>query len=137
MRKAARAIAAVAVTTASVSLLAATPAAAAGPTSCPSDGYISRGDRCTSISNGVLYIGTVSAGNYAAVNYYRSEGGSLSAKLGYERSGSSIYSSYINMSDTPRHYERNWSFSASCSVIYGKLLTSGGTLYVTPAADPC
>ncbi|MFE9629240.1 hypothetical protein [Streptomyces sp. NPDC006527] len=137
LRKAARAIAAVAVMIAPFSFATATPAAAAGPTSCPSDGYITRGDRCTSLSNGVLYVGTVSAGNWIHVNYYRSSGGSLSAKLGYERSGSSVYSSYINMSTTPSHYERTWSVSASCAVVYGKLLTSGGTLYVTPAADPC
>lgn len=137
LRKAARAIAAVAVMIASISFATATPAAAAGATSCPSDGYISRGDRCTSLDNGVLSVRTVSAGNYITVNYYRKSGGSLSAKLGYERSGSSTYSSYINMSTAPFHYERSWSVSASCSVVYGKLLTSGGTLYVTPAADPC
>jgi hypothetical protein len=131
------AIAAVAFMLVSVSLTTAASASAAGPTSCPRDGYITRGDRCTSLSNGVLSVQTVSAGNYVAVNYYRSSGGSLSAKLGYERSGSTTYSSYIDMSAAPRHYERSWSFSASCSAIYGKLLTSGGTLYVTPAADPC
>jgi hypothetical protein len=123
--------------TASVSLVAAPSASAAGPTTCPSDGYITKGDRCTTLSNGVLSVRTVSAGNYAAVNYYRKDGGSLSAKLGYERSGSTTYSSYINMSTTPFHYERSWSYSASCAVVYGKLLTSGGTLYITPAADPC
>ncbi|MFB8771465.1 hypothetical protein [Streptomyces broussonetiae] len=137
LRKAAQALAAVAVMIASISLATATPAAAAGATSCPSDGYITRWDRCTSLSNGVLSLRTVSAGNYITVNYYRSSGSSLSAKLGYERSGSSVYSSYINMSTTPFHYERSWSVSASCAVVYGKLLTSGGTLYVTPAADPC
>ncbi|WP_328884722.1 hypothetical protein [Streptomyces sp. NBC_00299] len=120
-----------------LSIATAAPAAAAGATSCPSDGYISRWDRCTTISNGVLSVRTVSAGNYITVNYYRGSGGSLSAKLGYERSGNSTYSGYINMSNTPFHYERNWSVSANCSAVYGKLLTSGGTLYVTPAADPC
>jgi hypothetical protein len=108
-----------------------------GATECPREGYITRGDRCTSLDNGVLSVRTVSAGNYITVNYYRSSGGSLSAKLGYERSGRSIYSSSINMSTTPRHYSHEWSVSASCAVVYGKLLTSGGTLYVTPAADPC
>ncbi|MEV5436512.1 hypothetical protein AB0K80_10815 [Streptomyces sp. NPDC052682] len=122
---------------ASVSLVAAPSASAAGATSCPRDGYITKGDRCTTLSNGVLSVGTVSAGNWVSVNYYRKDGGSLSAKLGYERSGSTVYSSYINMSTAPMHYERSWSYSASCAVVYGKLLTSGGTLYITPAADPC
>ncbi|SMF59208.1 hypothetical protein SAMN02745830_04676 [Streptomyces sp. Amel2xC10] len=85
----------------------------------------------------MLSVRTVQTGNYVAVNYYRSGGGSLTAKLGYERSGSSTYSSNINMSNAPFHYERSWSPSASCSAVYGKLLTSGGTLYLTPAADPC
>jgi hypothetical protein len=137
VRKAGRAVAAVAVMIASISLVTATPAAAGGMTSCPSDGYVTSGDRCTSLSNGVLSVHTVSAGNYITVTYYRSSGGSLSAKLGYERSGSSIYSSYINMSTAPQYYERSWSVSASCAVVYGKLATSGGSLYVTPAADPC
>jgi hypothetical protein len=113
------------------------PASAAGATSCPSDGYITRGDRCTKLSNGILSVRTVSAGNYVAVNYYRTGGSTLTAKLGYERNGSNTWSGFITMNQTPFHYERSWSPSASCSVVYGKLLTSGGTTYVTPAADPC
>lgn len=96
------AIAAVAFMLVSVSLTTAASASAAGPTSCPRDGYITRGDRCTSLSNGVLSVQTVSAGNYVAVNYYRSSGGSLSAKLGYERSGSTTYSSYIETTQAGR-----------------------------------
>ncbi|MFI9617082.1 hypothetical protein ACIHCM_36410 [Streptomyces sp. NPDC052023] len=82
-------------------------------------------------------MSTTTSGNWARVNYYRESGGSLTAKLGYERSGTNVWSASINMSNTPFHYERSWSPSASCAVIYGKLLTSGGTTYVTPPADPC
>ncbi|GAA4043867.1 hypothetical protein GCM10022233_11430 [Streptomyces shaanxiensis] len=117
--------------------LNAIPASAAGATSCPSDGTITRWDRCTSLDNGVLSVSTTSAGNYVDVNYYRTGGGSLSAKLGYERSGNSVYSGFINMSNTPFHYSRSWSPSASCAAFYGKLVTSGGTTYITPPADPC
>jgi hypothetical protein len=113
------------------------PSSAAGATSCPRDGHITDGDRCTTLDNGVLSVGTVSAGNYVRVNYYRTGGGSLSAKLGYECSGSSVYSGFINMNNTPFHYERSWSPSASCAAFYGKLVTSGGTTYITPPADPC
>ncbi|MFE0737463.1 hypothetical protein [Streptomyces sp. NPDC058855] len=82
-------------------------------------------------------MGTVSQGTYVNVNYYRTGGSALSAKLGYERSGSSVYSSYISMNSAPFHYNKSWSYSASCAVVYGKLLTSGGSLYITPAANPC
>ncbi|MET8974652.1 hypothetical protein ABZX85_03445 [Streptomyces sp. NPDC004539] len=71
------------------------------------------------------------------MNYYRTGGNSLSARLGYERSGSSVYSGFINMSSAPFHYERTWTVGASCSAFYGKLVTSGGTTYITPPADPC
>ncbi|MFE7549210.1 hypothetical protein [Streptomyces gardneri] len=136
-RSAARAMATAAAMTAALSLVAATPASAAGATSCPRDGKITPFDRCTSLTNGVLSVSTVKAGNYVSVNYYRTGGSSLSAKLGYERSGSTVYSGYINMSSAPFHYNRSWSYSANCASVYGKLLTSGSTLYVTPAADPC
>lgn len=135
-RSAARAITAVAVMTASVSLVAAPSASAAGATSCPRDGYITRADRCTTLSGGILSVSTSSPGDHVNVNYYRTSSGSLSAKLGYERSGTSGYSAFINMS-TPMHYNRSFTYSKSCAAVYGKLLTSGGTLYVTPAADPC
>ncbi|MEU7697561.1 hypothetical protein [Streptomyces sp. NPDC039028] len=134
-RSTARAMAAVALVTASVSLAAAPSALAAGATSCPRDGYITMGDRCTTLTGGILSV-SVSTGNYTNVNYYRTSSGSLSAKLGYERSGVSGYSSYINMS-TPMHYNKTFTFSQSCAAVYGKLLTSGGSLYITPAADPC
>ncbi|MEU6884701.1 hypothetical protein ABZ918_05665 [Streptomyces viridosporus] len=117
--------------------LNAVPASAAGPTSCPRDGEITRWDRCTALSNGVLSVHTVKDGSHVRVNYYRTGGGSLTAKLGYERSGTSVFSANINMSTAPFHYERSWSTSTSCSAFYGKLLTSGGTLYITPPADPC
>ncbi|AJF70378.1 hypothetical protein [Streptomyces vietnamensis] len=136
-RSATRAVAAVAVMTASVSLAAAPSAFASGATSCPRDGYITPGDRCTTLSGGILSIQTSSPGSSVYVNYYRTGSGSLSAKLGYERSGVSGYSSYINMSTTPFHYGKLFTYSNSCAVVYGKLLTSGGALYVTPAADPC
>ncbi len=115
----------------------AVPASAAGATSCPSDGRITQWDRCTSLSNGVLSVRTQTSGNYVTVNYYRTGGSSLSARLGYERSGSSVYSGFINMTSAPFHYERSWNVSASCSAFYGKLVTSGGTTYITPPADPC
>ncbi|MGW8352341.1 hypothetical protein [Streptomyces wedmorensis] len=135
-RSTARAMAAVAALTASVSLATAPSAFASGATSCPRDGYITKGDRCTTLTGGILSVRTSSPGSSVDVNYYRTSSGSLSAKLGYERSGSSVYSSYINMS-TPMHYSKLFTYSSSCAVVYGKLLTSGGTLYVTPAAAPC
>lgn len=115
--------------------LGALPALAA-VTSCPSDGYISRGDRCTTLSNGYLSIHLANTGSSVHVGYYRKSGGSLSGQLGYERGGSTVWSSSINMSSTPFHYDRTWSAGSSCSATYGKLY-AGGSTYVTPPAYNC
>ncbi|GGX24614.1 hypothetical protein [Streptomyces lomondensis] len=115
--------------------IGALPASAA-VTSCPNDGYITRGDRCTTLSNGYLSIHLANSGTYVHVGYYRKSGGSLTGKLGWERGGTNHWSSSINMSKTPFHYDESWSASKSCSATYGKLYASGQT-YATPPAYNC
>lgn len=129
--------AAVGIATAAMLGVGALPAAAAGPTSCPSNGSIDSWSKCSSLSNGVLFISTTRTGNYVMVSYYRASGGALTARLGWERSGVNHWWAYRNMSTVPLHYDEQAGITASCSPIIGKLLTSGGSTYATPPVDPC
>ncbi|MEV8626496.1 hypothetical protein [Streptomyces sp. NPDC051079] len=129
--------AAVAAAAASLLGLGAGPAFASGATSCPSDGVLGGSARCSTLSNGVLSAYSTSAGNYIKVNYYRSGGGALTAKLGYERSSVNNWWGFQNMNTVPFHYEQSAGISASCTPMIGKLYTSGGTTYTTPPVDPC
>ncbi|GGT21834.1 hypothetical protein [Streptomyces purpureus] len=117
--------------------LGTVPAYAGGATSCPSDGWITKGGRCTKMSNGILSAYTTNTGNYIKVNYYRTGGGALTAKLGYERHSANNWWGFQNMNSVPFHYEQSTGLTASCSAIIGKLYTSGGATYTTPAAQPC
>ncbi|MFF7441110.1 hypothetical protein [Streptomyces sp. NPDC008122] len=117
--------------------LGVTPASAAGAKSCPSDGWITRWDRCSTLSNGVLSVSTNTTGTSVGVAYWRSSGGALTAKLGYERNSTNYWFPYRNMSTVPLLYQEQASITASCGAIIGKLYTSGGATYTTPAADPC
>ncbi|MGW7287578.1 hypothetical protein ACWGH4_19050 [Streptomyces sp. NPDC054847] len=116
--------------------LGALPANAA-VTSCPSDGHLPGGARCSKLSNGVLSAHTTSRGDYIMVGYYRASGGSLTAKLGWERHSTNNWWAYQNMSNTPFHYDKQTGLTASCSAMIGKLYTSGGSSYATPPVDPC
>ncbi|MGW9376885.1 hypothetical protein ACWHAO_02270 [Streptomyces albidoflavus] len=104
-------------------------------TSCPRDGDPGGGQRCTTIGNGVLTVRGSST--YITVNYYRKSGGSLTARNGMERNGSNTWASYRNMNNTPFHYTNSFSLSSSCKSVIGKLNTSAGDTYPTPAYPPC
>ncbi|MFE3126302.1 hypothetical protein ACFXHD_23100 [Streptomyces hydrogenans] len=129
--------AAVGIATAAMLGVGVLPAAAAGPTSCPSSGNIDSWSKCSSLGNGVLYISTTKTGNYVLVNYYRASGSALTAKLGWERGGVNNWWANRDMSTVPLHYSKQAGISASCAVIIGKLLTTGGSSYATPPVDPC
>ncbi|MGC8923524.1 hypothetical protein [Streptomyces griseoaurantiacus] len=117
------------------SVMFGAPAASAA-SYCDSSGYSSTNqpmERCTSLSNGILTVHQSSSGN-VGTSYYKSGGSTISAKLGYSRSGTSHYASAVSISQgsTKSH---TWSLGASayCSSIYGLLSYSGGT-YQTPAS---
>ncbi|MFE2943359.1 hypothetical protein ACFXKG_30545 [Streptomyces sp. NPDC059255] len=117
------------------------PLIAAGPamanvTSCPSNGNPGGGQRCTTLSNGVLAVSGVSDGTYVNVNYYRASGGSLTGRLGWERNGTTTWAANRNMSTVPLHYSNQWGPNASCNPIIGKLNASG-SVYVTPPLPQC
>ncbi|MGW9499015.1 hypothetical protein ACWG5P_32470 [Streptomyces prasinus] len=108
----------------------------AGVTSCPSDGNPGGGQRCTKIGNGILSVRK--AGNtYFTTNYYRQDGGALTARNGVERSGTNHWAAFRNMGTVPFHYDNSWTLSASCSAVTGKLNTSGGDTYPTPPLPAC
>ncbi|MFB8082509.1 hypothetical protein [Streptomyces sp. NPDC056013] len=55
------------------------------------------------MSNGVLSAYSNGTGSLIMVNYYRKSGGSLTARLGYERNGTNNWWTYQNMSTARLH----------------------------------
>lgn len=102
-------------------------------TSCPSDGYITRGTRCTTLSNGILWIGLGSGGSYANVIYDKKAGGSITGKLGYLRGGSTHYKATETIT-TDVDASATWSGLANPCYPTNGLLYTGGTTYQTPPA---
>ncbi|MDI5966855.1 hypothetical protein POF50_031745 [Streptomyces sp. SL13] len=106
-----------------------------GILSCPGDGEITAFDRCTTLSNGILLINN---GETAAhVEYDKTGGSSISARLGYESGGTNHYASYETMTTSGEIYQEDFSFSANCSTHEGLLNQSTGSLFTTPPADSC
>ncbi|MFF2374932.1 hypothetical protein ACFVUW_11170 [Streptomyces xiamenensis] len=107
--------------------------------SCSSGGYTNdAGARCTTLSNGILYVRSSSPGTGITVQYDKQGGSSFQGRLGYERSSSNVYEPYRTMTATGTGlYSNQWSVSASCAPVIGKLNVSGGTTYSTPPRTPC
>ncbi|MFJ1562566.1 hypothetical protein [Streptomyces mirabilis] len=109
---------------------------ASAVTYCDSSGYTSTNEpveRCTSLDNGILAIHQGSSG-VIGVSYYKSGGSTtISAKLGYSRSGTSHYASAVSISKGQTK-TATWSLGASayCSNIIG--LMSAGSTYQTPTS---
>lgn len=127
-----------AVTAAAVigALTAGISPAAAGVTECPRGGNPGGGQRCTTLSNGVLTVAGTGDGKSVEVDYYRKNGGALTGRVGWERSGRNTWGSWKNMNTTPFHYWEQWATSASCSPFIGKL-QAGGDTYATPPLPRC
>lgn len=67
---------------------------------CDNSGYTSIGEpieRCTSLSNGVLIVHQASNG-VVSTTYDKSGGSTISAQLGYSRSGTSHYTNAVSIS---------------------------------------
>jgi hypothetical protein len=105
-------------------------------TYCDSSGYTATGEpmeRCTSLSNGILAVKQSSSG-VVSTEYYKSGGSTISAQLGYSRSGTNHYASAVSIaSGTTKR--QTWSLSASayCTNTIGLLKYSGGS-YQTPTS---
>ncbi|MET8831707.1 hypothetical protein ABZX40_38425 [Streptomyces sp. NPDC004610] len=103
---------------------------------CSSSGYTETGEpmeRCTTLSNGILTVKQASSG-VVSTAYYKSGGSTISARLGYSRSGSSHYKPAVSIA-VGATSRATWSLSASayCTSTIGLLSYSGGT-YQTPAS---
>lgn len=109
---------------------------ASAVTYCDSAGYTSTNEpmeRCTSLTNGILAVKQASGG-VVGVEYYKSGGSTISAQLGYSRSGTSHYSSAVSIA-VGQTKRSTWSLAASayCTSTIGLLKYSGGT-YQTPSS---
>lgn len=104
----------------------------AGPTECPRNGNPGGGQRCTVLDNGVLTVRNGGDRSFYTVNYYRTGGGSLTARNGVERSGNNTWAAFRNMSSTPFHYENSFSLGVNCAPVRGLIQPSGGSSSPTP-----
>jgi hypothetical protein len=119
------------------SVVISAPAASAAAY-CSSSGYSATGlpiERCTTLSNGVLYHKKDYNNPTKLFTGYSKTGGSaVRIRLGYSMSGSTTYSSYFSIS-SGQTVQKQWEKSGSymCYNSVGVLNYSGGT-YQTPAA---
>jgi hypothetical protein len=103
---------------------------------CDSSGYTETNEpmeRCTSLSNGKLFVKQSSSG-VVSTTYSKTGGSTISAQLGYSRSGTSHYASAVSIS-SGQTKSAKWSLSASayCTNTIGLLKYSGGS-YQTPTS---
>jgi len=116
------------------SVMFSAPAASAAA-SCSDSGYTATNEpmeRCTSLSNGILYNKQVS-GTTVYTTYSKTEGTTVSVRLGYTYNGSTTYSSYFSIS-SGQTVRKSWGLSSSayCKSMIGVLNYSGGT-FQTPS----
>ncbi|WP_259472063.1 hypothetical protein [Streptomyces shenzhenensis] len=109
---------------------------ASAATYCDNTGYTSISEpieRCTTLSNGVLVVHQASNG-VVSTGYDKTGGSTISAQLGYSRSGTAHYANAVSISAGQKK-SQTWSLGASayCSSIIGLLKYSGGS-YQTPAS---
>ena len=109
---------------------------ASASTSCDSSGYTSTSEpmeRCTTLDNGVLVVHQSSSG-VVSTTYDKTGGSTISAQLGYSRSGTSHYAGAVSIGSGQKKSAK-WSLSASayCTNTIGLLKYSGGS-YQTPTS---
>jgi hypothetical protein len=116
---------------------APTASATAG---CPSSGYPTPGDpsaSCTSMDNGALFhtkFHPDASKTRIQSSYVKTGGGSITAKLGYNYSGTNHYSaSFTQRSGTTvkRHWDRN-DYNFWCKTTIGLLSVNGQGSFQTP-----
>ncbi|GAA3376832.1 hypothetical protein GCM10020367_50090 [Streptomyces sannanensis] len=123
---------ALAIAAGSVMFSAPTASAAAY---CSSSGYTATNEpmeRCTTLSNGILYNKQTS-GTTVYATYSKTGGSTISVRLGYTYSGSTTYSSSFSIS-SGQTVQKSWGLgsSAYCKSMAGVLTYSGGT-FQTPS----
>ncbi|MDT0616088.1 hypothetical protein [Streptomyces lancefieldiae] len=105
---------------------------------CSSSGYTASGlptERCTSLSNGIVYHKKdYNNPTRMYTTYSKTGGSSVSVRLGYSMSGSTTYSGYFTIS-SGQTVQKSWSKNGAymCYNSTGVLNYSGGT-FQTPTA---
>ncbi|MFE6940180.1 hypothetical protein [Streptomyces chartreusis] len=133
--KTSAAVLACAIAAGSVLISAPTASAAAY---CDSSGYTATSsptDRCSKLSNGILYHKkTNSSPTVISTQYSKTGGSKVSVRLGYSMSGSTTYSTYSSIS-AGQTVTKSWRKTGDygCYNSTGILNYSGGT-FQTPAA---
>ncbi|MEV7797282.1 hypothetical protein AB0O68_35915 [Streptomyces sp. NPDC087512] len=123
---------ALAIAAGSVMFSAPTASAAAY---CSSSGCTATGEpmeRCTTLSNGILYNKQIS-GTTVYTTYSKTGGSTVSVRLGYTYNGSTTYSSYFSIgSGQTVKKSGGLGSTAYCKSMTGVLNYSGGT-FQTPS----
>ncbi|WP_407548678.1 hypothetical protein QOM21_05940 [Streptomyces sp. Pv4-95] len=101
--------------------------------SCPGDGHISRNYTCTTLGSGELYHQKYT-NNRASTWYKKTGGGSITARVGYNRSGSTAWSGWFSQSSGTTK-TGSWSNVTYCAGTVGLLEVRGQQTYQTPLAN--
>ncbi|WP_274912103.1 hypothetical protein [Streptomyces sp. WZ-12] len=113
--------------------LSGTGNAVAYAAGCPGDGHLTRNHTCTSLSSGALFHQKYT-NDKASTSYKKTGGSSISARLGFNRAGTTKWSSWFSQGGgTTKSY--SWSGVTYCSSTVGLLEVKGQQTYQTPLAN--
>ncbi|MEU4199588.1 hypothetical protein AB0F64_06515 [Streptomyces sp. NPDC026294] len=127
------ALTSIAVTTAAHAEEARPRPAVALAAGCPGSGQIDRNYTCTSLSSGVLFHRKYT-NDVASTWYTKTSGGTISARLGYNRGGSSHYGAKFSQSSGTTKTS-TWNGVDYCSSTVGMLTVDGQQTFQTPLAS--
>ncbi|MYT33092.1 hypothetical protein GTY73_30925 [Streptomyces sp. SID8354] len=100
---------------------------------CPGDGRIARNHSCSSLSSGALFHQKFT-NDKASTSYKKTGGSSISARLGFNRAGTTKWSGWFSQgSGTTKSY--SWSGVTYCSSTVGLLEVKGQQTFQTPLAS--
>ncbi|WP_382466501.1 hypothetical protein ACFIN9_40915 [Streptomyces noursei] len=97
--------------------------------SCPGDGHLSTNYTCTSLSSGELYHRKYT-NNQASTWYTKTSGSGITARVGYNRSGSTQWSGWFSQSSGTTK-TGNWANVTYCSGTVGLLQVEGQQTFQT------
>lgn len=127
------ALTSIAVTTAAHAQEAHPRAAVALAAGCPGDGQIDRNYTCTSLSSGALFHRKYT-NDKASTWYVKTSGGTISARLGYNRGGVNHFGGTFSQSSGTTKTS-SWNGVTYCSATVGLLNVSGQQTFQTPLAS--
>lgn len=107
--------------------------AVASAASCPDDGRLERNYTCTSLGSGELFHRKYT-NNKASTWYKKTEGSSITARVGYSVNGTDHWGGWFSQSSGTTK-SGNWSGVSYCSSSVGMLHVKGQQTFQTPPAD--